>query len=235
MSALMSEENAKLLDHIEKLQAEIIELKKIEKDVLEIGQIAQKRLGLQLHDGICQKLTGISMFVKGLIHKKEHQDLLSIGELRQVFNLIQEATTEVRDLAHGIYPGDLEGATLTHVLQKLMAETQGLSGAVCRFQYSEPMMIDDNNIATHIYKITQEGLNNAIAHGRANAIEVSLLRENGQISLTIADNGVGMKPHAGDQGIGLKIMKYRAQFMGASFSIHPNIPQGVIIKCIFQK
>lgn len=236
MSAIAAEEKSKLLEHIEKLQIEILELKKIEKEVLEIGQIAQKRLGLQLHDGICQKLMGISMFVKGLLQKNEQHNPLDSVELRQVYNLIQETVSDARDLAHGLYPGDLEGPTLTHALQKLMTETQSLSGVTCRLRYSEPVMIDDNNTATHIYKITQEGLSNAITHGKAQAIDVGLLREDGYITLTIADNGIGMSTGLiNNKGIGLKIMKYRAQFMGASFEIKPNTPSGVVIRCIFNK
>lgn len=236
MPEMTTAEKIALIDQIEKLQSEILELKKVEKEVLEIGQIAQKRLGLQLHDGICQKLMGISMFVKGLLQKQEHQNSLDITELRQVYNFLHEATSEARDLAHGLYPGDLEGSTLTHALQKLMTETQSLSGVTCRLRYSEPIIINDNNIATHIYKITQEGLSNAITHGKAQAIEVGLLREDGYTTLTIADNGSGMNAnHINNKGIGLKIMKYRAQFMGASFEITPNTPNGVVIKCVFNK
>ena len=228
----VQERTAELVRSNLALQTEIAERKRIEKEILEITQEEQRRFGSQLHDGLCQELTGILMFAKSLTQKMEKENRLDVAELKKITDLLREAISEARNTARGLYPGDMEGTSLMHSLQELTSNTQSSSGVSCRFHCPEPIVIDDNDVATHLYRIAQEGISNAVLHGKAQLIELSFTRNEGSINLTLKDDGAGFTydPRS-SKGIGLKIMKYRAHMMGGTFRIEPNSPRGVILRC----
>ncbi|MDO8528054.1 MAG: response regulator [Deltaproteobacteria bacterium] len=217
-----------------RVQERTAELLKSNKEILEITHTEQRCFGAQLHDGLCQDLAGIMMVMKSLTQKKERGKHLDVADLKKVSDLLNGAASQARDTARGLYPGELEGNSLMYMLEELTAN-QTLSGVSCRFYCPEPILISKNDVATHIYKIAQEGIVNAIKHGKAKEIDVSFIRNNGNIVLTIKDAGTGF---VGDpqnaKGIGLKIMKNRAHIIGASFQVEPNIPHGVILTCILK-
>lgn len=214
------------------LQTEIQERKKAEKEILEVTQEEQRRFGSQLHDGLCQELTAILVFAKGLTQKMERENRLDIAELKKISDLLHGAVDQARNTARGLYPGELEGNSLMHTLEELTSGTQELSDISCRFHCPEPILINDNNIATHFYKIAQEAVSNAVMHGKPRSIEVGLVQRGGTITLTVKDDGIGFIPDPlNSNGIGLKIMKYRAHLMGASFQIAPNPPHGTVLQC----
>ncbi len=214
------------------LQTEMFERKKMESEILEIAQAEQKRFGSQIHDGLCQELTAILIFAKALTQKMEKDKSLELTELKKISDMLLDAVDQARNTARGLYPGELEGASLMNSLEELATHTLGTS---CVFYCPKPILIDDNNVATHLYRITQEGISNAVKHGKAKNIEVSFTQNENQITLAIKDDGIGM-PHdlKNEKGIGLKIMKYRAHLMNASFQIKSNSPQGVILECVFE-
>src|SRR4030095_13870614 len=228
----IQERTRELVQSNQALQAEIVERKKAEEEVLEITQEEQRRFGSQLHDGLCQELTAILVFAKGLTQKMEKENRLDIAELKKISDLLHGAVDRARDTARGLYPGELEGISLMHTLEELTSSTQNLSGVSCRFHCPEPILINDNNIATHLYKIALEGVSNAVKYGKPRSIEVGLTERDGMITLAVKDDGVGFIPDSqGSKGIGLKIMRYRAHLMRASFQVEPNSPHGVILKC----
>ncbi|OGQ23190.1 MAG: hypothetical protein A3I05_02860 [Deltaproteobacteria bacterium RIFCSPLOWO2_02_FULL_44_10] len=211
------------------LKAEVAERKRVEAEILEVTLAEQRRFGSQLHDGLCQELTAILVFSKALAEKMEKNNTLELAELKKISNMLLYAVDQARDTARGLYPGELEGESLMYSLEELVSRT---TGALCVFHCPEPILIDDNNIATHLYRIVQEGISNAIKHGKAKNIEVSLTRNKEIITLSIKDDGIGMMDDLKDsKGIGLKIMKYRAHMMNASFHIKPNLPQGSLLEC----
>ncbi len=218
------------------LQAEITERKEAEKEALEIAQKEQQRFGSQLHDGLCQELTSILLFAKALTQKMERENKLELEELKKISDMLLEAVDQARDTARGLYPGELEGASLMHTLEELVARTDKLSESKCRFYCPEKILINDNNVATHLYRIAQEGISNALNHGKAKLIEVFLTKKDGIIYLSIHDDGVGFsKSDSSSKGIGLNIMKYRAHMMDAVFLIEANVPHGVILKCTLKE
>jgi signal transduction histidine kinase len=228
----IQERTAELVKSNQALQAEIKERKRIEKEILEITQEEQRRFGSRLHDGLCQELTGILMFAKNLTQKMEKENRLDIAELKKITDLLRQVIGQARNTARGLYPGEMEGASLMHSLQELTSNTQSTSGVSCRFHCPEPIFIDDNDVATHLYRIAQEGISNAVLHGKPQSIEVGFTRNDGHINLILKDDGVGFiyDPQS-SKGIGLKIMKYRAHMMGGTFQIEPNSPRGIILKC----
>jgi len=231
MEKQVQERTAELFKANQDLQTEIIERKRVEKEILEIVQTEQRRFGSQLHDGLCQDLAGIMMVMKSLTQKMERKQPLDVADLKKISDLLHGAVSQARDTARGLYPGELEANSLMYMLEELTA-SRSLSGVSCRFYCPEPILISKNDIATHFYKIAQEGIANAVQHGKAQVVEVSFVRNNGNIVLTVKDEGMGFREDfQSSKGIGLKIMKNRAHIIGASFQVEPNVPQGVILTC----
>ncbi|MBF0493110.1 MAG: hypothetical protein HQM15_10065 [Deltaproteobacteria bacterium] len=228
----LHEKNNELLQSNKLLKAEIVERKKIEAEILEITQEEQRRFGSQLHDGLCQELTAILVFAKNLTQKMEKEKTLELAELKKISDMLLDAVDQARNTARGLYPGELEGTSLMRSLEELASSTLGTS---CLFYCPEPILIEDNNVATHLYRITQEAISNAVEHGKAQNIEVSFTQNKGTLTLAIKDDGIGIiNDRTFSKGIGLKIMKYRARILNASFEIKSNSPQGVILECHFK-
>lgn len=233
MGKQVNEKTNDLIQSNKLLQKEIVERRRIETEILEISMAEQKRFGSQLHDGLCQELAAILVFAKALTQKMEKDKTLELAELKKISDMLLEAVDQARDTARGLYPGELEGTSLMHSLEELASKTTETS---CVFYCPEPISINDNNIATHLYRIAQEGINNAVKHGKAKNIELGFIQNQENIILSIKDDGLGMIQNSKNiKGIGLKIMKYRAHLINAFFHVKTNIPHGVILECIFKK
>lgn len=214
------------------LEAEILERKRLEQEVLEISQKAQRWFGSQLHDGLCQDLAGILMFAEMLTQKMEIENAIEVSELRKISGMLHDSVNRARETARGSYVEDLEDGSLTLSLKKLTARTSGVLGAGCLFVCPEEVRIGDRSTATHLYRIAQEGILNALHHGKARRIEVCLARVQESVELSVKDDGIGLPHDSQDfHGIGLKIIQYRCRIMGAAFRIDPNRPHGVILTC----
>lgn len=214
------------------LEEETRERKRMELEVLEITQKAQNWFGSQLHDGLCQDLAGILMFAEMLTQKFENENAIEVGELRKISGMLHDSVNRARETARGSYVEDLNAESLTQSLRDLTSRTAGVSGARCLFVSPEDVRIDDKNAATHLYRIAQEGILNALHHGKARHIEVELGRNEKCVELSVKDDGVGLPHDTQDfHGIGLKIIQYRCRIMGADFRIDPNRPHGVILTC----
>ena len=119
-------------------------------------------------------------------------------------------------------------------LSELAANTERLFGITCRFECDTPILIDDNSVATHLYRIVQEALNNAIKHGRADTVLIRLSTDGKTGSLTVKDNGHGFAGGtAQGKGMGLNIMRYRASMISASLDIRGDDERGTVLTCSF--
>lgn len=213
------------------LREEIVRRQNAEVEILEITQAEQIRVGMLLHDGICQELSGILLFAKSLAQKMERDKGLELAELKKISDMLLTTVDKARDTARGLYPGEMSGSSLIHALEDLVAKCENVA---CSFHCPEPIVIDDNLMAAHLYRIAQEGVSNALKHAKARHIELSFTRHAGKIILAIKDDGVGLSGDTKqEKGIGMKIMKNRSRMLGGVFQMKSNTPQGVILECVF--
>ncbi|EKD42031.1 MAG: Integral membrane sensor signal transduction histidine kinase [uncultured bacterium] len=174
------------------------------------------------------------MFITNLTKKMEKENSPDADKLKEAEVLLLKSINQARDTARGLYPGELESASLIHSLQELTSRTQSQSEIICQFYCPKLIEINDA-MATHLYRIAQEGITNAVKHGKAKNIEVSFIQKEGKITFMVKDNGQGITAHPDSEcGIGLNIMKYRAHLMDATFHVEPNVPHGVILKFCFE-
>ena len=121
---------------------------------------------------------------------------------------------------------------LTTALASL-AETTSRDGVLrCVFEQPEPVRVAEEAVAGHLYRIAQEAVNNALKHASPSEIRIGLERRNGFLQLEIEDNGEGFDESAARQrGIGLRVMRYRAQLIGGALEISSAPAGGARISC----
>jgi PAS domain S-box-containing protein len=218
----------------EVLKKEIQERLKVEREVLEISLKEQRRLGAFIHDDLCQNLAGITMMAKVLKQKMERKEFSDNAGIQQITDLLDQATLQAREIARGFYPVELQGDSLMIALKDLAQRMEKLYQISCIFDCPEPVFIEDNNIATHLFRITQEATLNAVKHGKAGKVIMRLLQQGGRMQLTIEDNGIGLSVDTqSGKGIGMNIMKYRARMIDANLDICNINPNGTKLSCSF--
>ncbi len=200
---------------------DISEQKRLEKEVLDISEREQSRFGHDLHDGLGQHLTGVQFMAQVLQQKLETRHAPEAAEAAEIANLIRQAITQTRDLARGLSPVALQSKSLQDALRDLTAGITRRGQSQCVADLDDDLAITDQETATQLYRIAQEAVNNALKHGAAQHITVSLRRDDQErIELEVKDNGLGFpEGFQPAQGIGLRVMNYRAGLIGGSLEI----------------
>jgi signal transduction histidine kinase len=219
-----------------KVARDITEQKRLETEVAEISHREQQRIGQDLHDGLCQELAGIQLMCQVLEQKlavKSKPDAELTAEIR---NHVREAIGHTRKLARGLSPVELETNGLVSALHELADHARNLLQIDCRFECATPILVRDNVAATHLYRITQEAINNAVKHGKAKSVQISLRPDYDRNVLTVTDDGVGFSSDGRKSpGMGVHTMKYRAGVVGATLQIRSGVNAGVTVTCVFSR
>jgi len=216
------------------IRTDISEHKRLEEEVLRISEMERRRIGQDLHDGICQQLAGIEFKLQALAENLPVR--AQAAQAGQIAGHVRDAIAQTRSLAHGLSPVVLESEGLMSALKELAEDTIKLFDVACRFINNAPVLIHNHTAATHLYRIAQEAVSNAIKHGKAKSIEILLAEEPQRIVLTVKDNGTGFTPGAiGGQGMGLHIMQYRASLIDARVMLQPQTVGGMAVICFLPK
>ena len=212
---------------------DITERKRLEQEILAISNREQRRIGQDLHDGLCQELAGIQLMAEVLEQDlKSKRDSAQAGKIAES---VRRAISHTRMLARGLSPVEVENNGLMSALHELAQSTAALFRIACSFECPTPVLVRDNVAATHLYRIAQEAINNAVKHGRAQHVRIRLAAEGKTVRLGIEDDGAGFKePPAGHHGMGLHIMKYRSEVVGAKLTVAAVPKRGTVVTCEFQ-
>jgi PAS domain S-box-containing protein len=208
--------------------------KNLEREVLEITGTEQQRIGRELHDSLGQELTGLSYLAKGLAKKLSDEDNTQTSIAQTIADGVQRALREVRTAVQGLVPVEVDAAGFMAALEQLAADTTARCGIDCRVEGDDQISIDDNVVATHLFRIVQEAINNAVKHAQPKQILVRPERSNGTIRVTVQDDGVGIvpgRPSRNGGGMGLRIMQYRAGVIDATLEVRRRSGQGTAVVC----
>lgn len=213
---------------------DITERRRLEQEVVEISGHERRRLGQDLHDGVCQMLGGINVLAKVLAQKLAAKAPEEAEDATTISSYVRQVMTQTRDLARGLQPVELEANGLMAALRELASTSAALFNVTCEFQCNPPVLLEDNDKATHLYRIAQESIHNAIKHGRASRILVSLAAQEAELVLSIQDDGSGLPAGVpANKGMGLRTMRYRAGCIGGTLEIRPAPPGGTQVVCRF--
>lgn len=212
---------------------EISERKRLEEEILQISEVEQRRIGQDLHDGICQHLAGIELKSQSLAESLKTKSAATQAE--QIARHVRDVIGQTRSLARGLSPFILESEGLTSALRELAASTEALFNVKCKFTVQGDPSINNTAVATHLFRIAQEAVTNAIKHGKAQLVEISLAATTDKTILTVSDNGIGLKlPVQPGPGMGLRTMQYRAGMIGAMLLVQSRGSAGARIVCFLQ-
>jgi PAS domain S-box-containing protein len=213
--------------------AAAIESRRLEEELLCTVEREQQRIGQDIHDGLCHQLAGIGFSI-GLIARDLPDTLNAKSKLTDVVGNIRGAILEAQMLARGLSPVQLESDGLMSALQELVSSIERLFKISCRFDCEQPVLVEDNAVATHVYRIAQGAIHNAIKHGHATHVTLTLAGS-GEHTLTISDDGLGLSAEfSSSKGMGVHIMKYRAGMIGGRLSIAPGQPSGTKVICTWK-
>lgn len=203
----------------------------LQREVLAIPAREQQRIGEELHDGLGQQLTGLSMLAQSLLNNasKPEYELAS-----QLASGLHEALAQVRALSRGLMPVHVSADRFMLSLQEITESIEKQSKIPIKLQTDDVVMLFDDATASHLYRIVQESLNNAIKHAQASEIGVSLKIEQDHGVLEITDDGVGLPANTNDStGLGLHIMKHRCGLFDGEITINPAGHRGTKVCCRF--
>ena len=225
------ERTADLTKTTRRLQAEMKERAQLEREILLVSEREKRRIGQDLHDSLCQELAAAAFFLKASAQKVARNNPAQAEELKEAAKIVNDNVGLARDLARGLHPIELSATGLASALQELAFRSS--QGAItCRFNYPKAVRLRDESIALNLYRIAQEAVANALKHGKPSEIVISLSREKKAIVLAVKDNGTGLAKKRNPKGMGVHIMKYRAETIGATFTIESGRPGGTIVRCV---
>ncbi|HWI59346.1 MAG TPA: sensor histidine kinase, partial [Bacillota bacterium] len=211
---------------------DLTERERLEKQILEISEQERERIGQDLHDGLCQLLSGIKFKTTLLEQKLQTKACAQAQEAGAIETLLNTAIQQARNMARGLHPVDLEARGLMSALEALAGSISNVFGMDCACQFQKPVLVHDHVVATHLYRIAQEAINNALKHGHASRIWIRLTGKKDRLTLTVQDNGQGFpaKPKK-KAGMGLHLMNYRSRAIGAALAIRPAPAGGTLVTC----
>ncbi len=208
------------------------ERRRLEAEVIAVGERERHSIGADLHDGLGQQLTAIELLCAALKNDVSGKDRRLSERLENISGMLREAVAQTRFLSRGLVPLGQGPDALQSGLAELAERTNELAGVRCRFECREPVALADPAVAGQLYRIAQEATNNALKHARASRVTIRLAKKGGRLLLEVADDGAGLPKEPGDrQGLGLEVMQHRAKVIGAKLTIHSKRGEGVTIAC----
>jgi signal transduction histidine kinase len=222
-------------DRTAKLYAELTERKRLEKEILDVTDREQRRIGMDIHDSLCQHLTGTALAEQFLAEKLSARGAQEVEDADRVIELLEEAISMARNLAAGLYPIETEGEGLLTALGDLAGVISRQFKVNCQFASEEQVLVQGSSVSMQLYRIVQEAVQNAIRHGKARNIDIRLDREGEDIQLSVTDDGIGLgEGIPASQGMGLRNMKYRASMVGGNLTLESGA-QGAVVRCTFRE
>jgi signal transduction histidine kinase len=187
-----------------------------------------------LHDGIAQELTGIRMMSRSLANNLEKMELTDAAEkARRIEEAVIQADQQARQLAHEIVPVELAEGGLDSALEQFENDMRELHGVEVTLEIDGLTEIPPE-VATQTFRITQEAALNAAMHGACKTISVRIEVADEEVHLQIEDDGSGLSGEITEmkqEGMGIRIMQYRAHLLGGQLDVEESEAGGVLVTC----
>lgn len=213
------------------LGIEITTQKKLERDVLEISEQERLRIGQDLHDSVGQNLTGVAFLANVLAERLSPGNTEGARDAARIEELVNQTIAQTRAIAKGLCPVATTSDGLVDALKELAAQATQVHGVRCTFERKGRFQLAPG-AATHLYRIAQEAVNNATKHAKASHVRIGLVARESSVDVTVEDDGVGLRLELRrSAGMGLRVMRYRADVIGASIEFDSEPGRGTTVKC----
>ena len=214
-----------------KMEDEMNERQRLEREIASVGDEERRRLGQELHDGVCQQVTAALLRCQALERRLDRGGVLSGADFAPISSLLAETIDDAHNVARGLCPLEPDPDALAPALRALTKRMQGIASVRCEFLAAGDVRVADPEAAQHLYRIAQEALSNAVQHAHADRIAVELRGSDGHLTLQIEDNGAGLPHELPVGGMGLRTMAFRAQIMNGELTIGPGPGGGMRVTC----
>jgi two-component system, LuxR family, sensor kinase FixL len=202
----------------------------------DIGNQERARIGADLHDGLGQELTGLSLLLRGLAVRAEREGLAMAPELREISRMAGKSIETVREIAHGLLPMRLSHAGLRQVLAKLARSSRLAFGVRVSVRFhGENAHMPVGEIAENLYRVAQEAIANAVKHGNAKRVWLRVRASEMRVIFTVTDDGGGIDMNRHTEGMGLQIMRYRTRMLGGLLDVQRMRRGGTRLRCVMPR
>lgn len=219
----VDERTAALAEAGRQLQHEMDEGRRLEVALIRVSEDQQRAVGRELHDGLGQLLTSLSLICGALHLRLQTTDPAGAATAARLADLIQQATATTRALARGLHPVALEFGGLPAALHALTDQTRATPGLECSLRMDGLTAVADPMVALNLFRVAQEAVANAVKYSQARHIHIALQRADGLLQLSVQDDGAGLPQMSADPasatGIGMASMRFRASLLGGQLQI----------------
>lgn len=214
------------------LRRQIAERAELEREVVVTGENERERIARDLHDGVGQELTGISLRLSALTRQLEREGSSCAETAQKLSSLVQASISETRRLSRSLSPSVWSDLGLHAALEALAREVDGHTGMTCTVECSPSARIDDKEVSAQLFRIAQEAVTNALRHSGATHIELRCAQSDGTTFIEVLDDGIGI-PSPGErvEGLGLKSMRYRARMIEGRLDVSARREGGTRVRC----
>ncbi len=232
-AAVPDDQTVELLEKMGRHLGRTIEHELWDRKLAEAAAYERHNLAMELHDGLAQQLAGIKLLSESLLGrlKCKHHDCSE--RLGRICEYMENALATVRATINCMSPKEIQSDGLPAALSELAQNTTRRYGLECVLHCDQTVDVADCETATNLLRIAQEAVHNAIKHADCRQILIVLRMTNGKLVMEISDDGGGFSPEKEPEGMGLRIMRYRAGRIGAVLSFGPNPQGGNIVRCAY--
>jgi two-component system sensor kinase FixL len=211
--------------------SDITDRKELEQKVIDVSEAEQQRIGQDIHDDLCQQLASIGCLTKVLEKRLDSVYAEGAENLARIGEMVSQANVRAREIARGLAPSMLKSEGLPGALRDLAERTAHAYEISCVAECPETLEVPNLKIVSHLYRIAQEAVNNAVNHADPRRVTIRLKSKENRVALEIEDDGSGIASPTQSSGMGLLTMAHRAQLIGGDFNIHSGPEGGTRIQC----
>ncbi|HXX43008.1 MAG TPA: sensor histidine kinase [Chthoniobacterales bacterium] len=232
LRSLLFELDQRVRERTAALRHEVAERERLDQEIAEVADRERRRLGQNLHDSLGQHLTGTALAAQVLREKLATRAAVEVQDADKVVRYLEDGIDLTRNLARGFFSPELDADGLGVALQGLAENVTERFGVQCNFIGTEAVSLRNATTATQLYHIAQEAAMNAVKHASPSKIDIHIREANGELSLTIADDGIGLPAKLPQPpGLGLRLMAHGAALIGGKFMINRNSSRGTVVTC----
>jgi len=204
----------------------------LQRELLLASGRERSAIGQDLHDGLCQHLVGTALAAQVLAGRLGARQAPEHDEAGRVVRLIEDGIAQTRHLARGLLLSSIRPERLIAELEEFAVNISRQSGVPCRFHAHGTPVAHDEQTASHLFRIAEEAVRNALRHARPRSVEITLADDGDGLTLTVTDVGEGLPPTGkSGAGVGQRIMGHRAKVIGGELAIQHLPGRGTTVCC----
>jgi len=217
-------------EHVINMIEDITEARTLERELMNISEMERQRIGSDLHDDLGQSLTGSTFLIQSLKQDLEKIKYPDIPRIDKIGSLVRESLAKIRSISKMLSPVEMNERGLVSALEDMADNIRNVYGITCEIFQEGDFFVRDSQVSVNLYYIAREAVNNALRHGKAKVIEIHLMDKESELEMTIEDNGCGVTGKEKGKGMGLRIMRYRSNIIGADVYTGNNTGGGFTVR-----